>query len=74
MGEPQQLSGNELNAAVTSEVVRIHTANLGHGPAKSDSFPSERDGAGSVALMGKQKPDARPCGWTITFCLGLDLR
>jgi hypothetical protein len=27
MGEPQQLSGGELNAAVTSEVVRIHTAN-----------------------------------------------
>jgi hypothetical protein len=54
MGEPQQLSGGELNAALTSEVVVIHTANLGRGPAKSDSFPSERHGAGSVALMGKR--------------------
>lgn len=32
------LSGGELNAAVTSELVRIHTAAIGRGPRKSYSF------------------------------------
>lgn len=32
------LSGGELNAAVTREVVRIHTAAIGRGPRKSYSF------------------------------------
>jgi len=36
--EPESLSGGELNAAVTREVVRIHTASLGRGPRKSFSF------------------------------------
>jgi uncharacterized protein YbcI len=34
----QRLSGGELNAALTREVVRIHTASLGRGPNKSFSF------------------------------------
>ena len=34
------LSGGELNAAVTSELVRIHTAAIGRGPRKSYSFHS----------------------------------
>jgi uncharacterized protein YbcI len=33
-----QLTGGELNAAVTREVVRIHTAAIGRGPKKSYSF------------------------------------
>lgn len=33
-----QLTGGELNAAVTREVVRIHTAAIGRGPRKSYSF------------------------------------
>jgi uncharacterized protein YbcI len=33
-----QLAGGELNAAVTREVVRIHTAAIGRGPKKSYSF------------------------------------
>jgi uncharacterized protein YbcI len=36
--EPESLTGGELNAAVTREVVRIHTASLGRGPRKSFSF------------------------------------
>ncbi|HUC08700.1 MAG TPA: Na-translocating system protein MpsC family protein [Solirubrobacterales bacterium] len=36
--ESEQLSGGELNAAVTREVVRIHTAAIGRGPKKSYSF------------------------------------
>lgn len=36
--EPESLTGGELNAAVTREVVRIHTAGLGRGPRKSFSF------------------------------------
>lgn len=32
------LAGGELNAAVTREVVRIHTAAIGRGPKKSYSF------------------------------------
>lgn len=38
IAEPERLSGGELNAAVTREVVRIHTASLGRGPRKSFSF------------------------------------
>lgn len=39
MTEPATfLSGGELNAALTREVVRIHTASLGRGPNKSFSF------------------------------------
>lgn len=38
MTETTLLSGGELNAALTREVVRIHTANLGRGPNKSFSF------------------------------------
>jgi uncharacterized protein YbcI len=38
MSESQHVSGGELNAALTREVVRIHTANLGRGPRKSFSF------------------------------------
>ena len=34
------LSGGELNAAVTRELVRIHTAAIGRGPRKSYSFHS----------------------------------
>jgi uncharacterized protein YbcI len=34
------LSGGELNAAITREVVRIHTAAIGRGPRKSYSFHS----------------------------------
>lgn len=33
-----QLTGGELNAAVTRAVVRIHTAAIGRGPRKSYSF------------------------------------
>jgi uncharacterized protein YbcI len=36
--ESTPLSGGELNAALTREVVRIHTASLGRGPNKSFSF------------------------------------
>lgn len=36
----KQLTGGELNAAVTREVVRIHTAAIGRGPKKSYSFHS----------------------------------
>jgi uncharacterized protein YbcI len=36
--EPEGLTGGELNAAITREVVRIHTASLGRGPRKSFSF------------------------------------
>lgn len=41
-GEPptKPLSGGELNAAVTRELVRIHTAAIGRGPRKSYSFHS----------------------------------
>jgi uncharacterized protein YbcI len=33
-----ELIGGELNAAVTREIVRIHTAAMGRGPKKSYSF------------------------------------
>jgi uncharacterized protein YbcI len=32
------LNGGELNAAITRELVRIHTAAIGRGPRKSYSF------------------------------------
>jgi uncharacterized protein YbcI len=35
-----RLTGGELNAAITREVVRIHTAAIGRGPRKSYSFHS----------------------------------
>lgn len=34
------LSGGELNAAITSELVRVHTAAIGRGPRKAYSFHS----------------------------------
>ena len=34
------LSGGELNAAVTRELVRIHTAAIGRGPRKSYTLHS----------------------------------
>lgn len=34
----RQLSGGELNAAITREIVKIHTAAIGRGPKKSYSF------------------------------------
>jgi uncharacterized protein YbcI len=37
-GNGGELSGGELNAAVTREIVRIHTAAIGRGPKKSYSF------------------------------------
>lgn len=36
----EPLSGGELNAAITRELVRIHTAAIGRGPRKSYSFHS----------------------------------
>lgn len=39
-GPDGTLSGGELNAAVTREIVRIHTAAIGRGPKKSYSFHS----------------------------------
>ena len=38
--EQERLSGGELNAALTREVVRIHTASLGRGPRKSFTLHS----------------------------------
>jgi uncharacterized protein YbcI len=38
MTESELPIGGELNAALTREVVRIHTANLGRGPNMSFSF------------------------------------
>jgi uncharacterized protein YbcI len=38
LDESNSLAGGELNAALTREVVRIHTANLGRGPNKSFTF------------------------------------
>lgn len=35
-------TGGELNAALTREIVRIHTANLGRGPKKSFTFHNGR--------------------------------
>ena len=38
MPEPRHLRGGELNAAVTSALVGIHTAHLGRGPATASTF------------------------------------
>jgi uncharacterized protein YbcI len=38
MHEPQQLAGGELNAAITSALVGIHTEYLGRGPASASTF------------------------------------
>lgn len=38
MDEPQQLRGGELNAAVTSALVGIHTEHLGRGPTTASTF------------------------------------
>jgi hypothetical protein len=43
MGEPQQLSGGELNAALTSEVVRIHTAKSSLSTSSLDCRSSQID-------------------------------
>lgn len=38
--EATPLSGGELNAAITHELVRIHSSAIGRGPRKSYSFHS----------------------------------
>jgi uncharacterized protein YbcI len=38
VGISERLSGGELNAALTSEVVRVHTAYLGRGPNRAFTF------------------------------------
>lgn len=38
MSESQQLQGGELNAAVTSALVGIHTEHLGRGPRTASTF------------------------------------
>jgi uncharacterized protein YbcI len=38
MLEPKHLRGGELNAAVTSALVGIHTAHLGRGPKTASTF------------------------------------
>lgn len=38
MSEPRPLSGGELNAAVTREVVRVQSESQGRGPRKAFSF------------------------------------
>jgi uncharacterized protein YbcI len=38
MNEPRQLTGGELNAAITSALVGIHTEYLGRGPASASTF------------------------------------
>lgn len=38
MSEPSQLRGGELNAAVTSAIVGIHTQYLGRGPSTASTF------------------------------------
>ena len=38
MLEPEHLRGGELNAAVTSALVGIHTAHLGRGPTTASTF------------------------------------
>jgi len=37
-GEPEQLTGGELNAAVTSALVGIHHKHLGRGPETASTF------------------------------------
>jgi uncharacterized protein YbcI len=38
MPEQQQLAGGELNAAITSALVGIHTEYLGRGPTRASTF------------------------------------
>jgi uncharacterized protein YbcI len=38
MLEPRQLTGGELNAAITSALVGIHTEYLGRGPTNASTF------------------------------------
>ena len=38
MHEPRQLTGGELNAAITSALVGIHTESLGRGPTSASTF------------------------------------
>jgi uncharacterized protein YbcI len=38
MSDPQPLSGGELNAAVTREVIRVQNESHGRGPKKAFSF------------------------------------
>ena len=38
MSDPTHLRGGELNAAVTSALVGIHTAHLGRGPRTASTF------------------------------------
>ncbi len=38
MDQPNSLSGGELNAAITREVIRIQNAKLGRGPKRAYSF------------------------------------
>ena len=38
MTDPDRLRGGELNAAVTSALVGIHTAHLGRGPKTASTF------------------------------------
>ncbi len=38
MGDPEQLAGGELNAAVTSALVGIHNRYLGRGPKTASTF------------------------------------
>ena len=52
--EPEGLTGGELNAAITREVVRIHTASLGRGPRKSFSFYN-----GNVIVAGLHEGRSR---------------
>jgi uncharacterized protein YbcI len=38
MPEPRQLRGGELNAAITSALVGIHTEHVGRGPTNASTF------------------------------------
>ena len=38
MADPERLSGGELNAAITSALVGIHTRYLGRGPRTASTF------------------------------------
>ena len=48
MSESERLRGGELNAAVTSALVGIHTAHLGRGPRTASTF---HHGSVLVTLM-----------------------
>jgi hypothetical protein len=38
MGEPERLTGGELNAGITSSLVGIHHKYLGRGPVTATTF------------------------------------